>query len=368
MADELKTTPFQPIIDRLSAEMMEWTGYSTPNFFSDPTEEYHAIRQRLGVYDLTPLRKVEVKGPGALALAQRLVTRDIGGQQDGQMHYAPICDEQGGIVNDCTVYRFGPQHLWIIVGNLSDVEWIQDVARDFEVQAEHITDRLCNLAVQGRRSRDVLRTLVGPVIDGLKYYRFAQATIAGAPVVLSRSGYTGELGFELFLAPEHAGTIWDAVMDAGKADNILPCGFTSLDMVRVEYGLVFFGYDMDRSNNPFEVWPERMVTLSGPDFIGKEALQAIKARGVSQKLVGLEIDAPAALGGGTVLDQSGNEVGKVTSPQYSPLLKKSIALAMVQTAHAADGLRLTVDDGDARHAATVARTPFYDYEKKLVRS
>jgi aminomethyltransferase len=364
---ELKTTAFDPIVTRLGAEMTAWTGYSSPNQFSGALDEYTAVRQRVGVYDLSPLRKFEFKGPDALALAQKLVTRDLSRMKDGQVHYAPMCDEDGGIVDDCTVFRFGPEHAWLISGNEADAEWVLGVAGRLKVQAANVTDRLPNLAVQGPQSRDVLRALVGPVVDGIKYYWFAEAGIKGVPVVLSRTGYTGEIGYEIFVAPEHAETIWNAVMEAGRGANILPCGLLSLDMVRVEYGLLFYGYDMDRSNNPFEMGLDSLVALDGPAYIGREALQAIHAHGVEKKLVGLEIDAPEAVGGGTVLDQDGREIGSITSPNYSPLLQKSIALAFVQTPLATIGRRVTVDDGGTRHAATVARTPFYDPEKKRVK-
>ena len=364
----LKSTAFQPIIDRLGAEMTAWTGYNSPAQFSDATDEYWAIRRGVGVYDLSPLRKFEFKGPDAMALSQQLVTRDLSRMRDGQVHYAPMCDESGGIVDDCTVFRFGPEHAWLISGNEPDAEWVLGVASRMNVQAANVTERLPNLAVQGPKSRDVLRSLVGPVIDTLKYYWFAEAAIKGVPVVLSRTGYTGEIGYEVFVAPEQAETIWNAVMEAGQGEHILPCGLLSLDMVRVEYGLLFYGYDMDRSNNPFEMGLDGLVSLDGPDFIGKDALRAIQARGVEKKLVGLEIEAAEAVGGGTLLDQDGREVGAVTSPNYSPLLQKSLALAFVRTPLATIGQRLTVDDGGTQHAATVVRTPFYDPEKKIVRS
>ncbi len=366
--DDLKTTAYHSIVTGLGAEMTAWTGYQSPNQFSGALDEYTAVRQRVGVYDLSPLRKFEFKGPDAMALSQRVVTRDLSRMHDGQVHYAPICDEAGGIVDDCTVFRFSPDHAWLISGNEPDIAWVLGAARDFNVQAEHVTDRLPNLAVQGPRSRDILRTLVGPVIDGIKYYWFADATIKGVPVVLSRTGYTGEIGYEIFHAPEHASTIWNAVMEAGRSADIKPCGLLSLDMVRVEYGLLFYGYDMDRSNNPFEMGLDHLVSLDGPDYIGKEALRAIREAGVAKKLVGLEIDAPEAVGGGTVLDQGGNEIGNITSPNYSPILKKSIALAFVATPQARVGQPVTVDDGGTRYAATVARTPFYDPEKKRVRA
>lgn len=364
----LKTTAFQPIIDRLGAEMTEWTGYRSPAQFASAEQEYWAVRRGVGVYDLSPLRKFEFKGPDALTLTQRLVTRDLSRMRDGQVHYTPMCDENGGIVDDCTVFRFGPDHAWLISGNEPDVAWVLGVADGMNVQAAHITDRLPNLAVQGPRSRDVLRALVGPVIDGLKYYWFADANINDVPVVLSRTGYTGEIGYEVFVAPDHAGTVWNAVMAAGKEAGILPCGLLSLDMVRVEYGLLFYGYDMDRSNNPFEMGLDGLVSLDGPDFIGKEALATIKARGVEKKLVGLEIALDEAVGGGTILDQDGGDAGAITSPNYSPLLQKSLALAFVRTPLAVIGQHLTVDDGGTQYAATVARTPFYDPEKKIVRS
>ncbi len=364
---ELKSTPFQPLLEAMGAEFSEWTGYHSPAQISGATEEYEAVRHRVGVYDLSPLRKFEFKGPDALALAQRLVTRDLRTIQDGQVRYTPMCDADGGIVDDCTVFRFGAEHAWLVSGNEADVAWVLDTAKDFNVEAANATDRLPNLAVQGPRSRDVLRTLVGPVIDGIKYYWFAPAEIKGVPVVLSRTGYTGEIGYEIFCAPEHAETIWSAVLEAGKDERILPCGLLSLDMVRVEYGLLFYGYDMDRSNNPFEVGLDGLVSLDGPEYIGRDALRAIHARGVEKKLVGLEIDAPEAVGGGSVQDQDGREIGAITSPNYSPILQKSLALAYVATPHAVIGQRVTVDDSGTRYGATVARTPFYDPEKKRVR-
>ena len=366
---QLKSTAFQPIVDHLGAEMTEWTGYHSAGQYSNALDEYWAVRRRVGVFDLSPLRKFEFKGRDAQSLSQRLVTRDLTRLKDGQVFYAPMCDESGGIVDDCTIFRFGPEHFWLISGNEADADWIMTAARGLDVRPENVTDRLPNLAVQGPRSRDVLRQLVGPVIDSIKYYWFAPgASIKGVPIVLSRTGYTGEIGYELFVAPEHAETIWNAVMEAGRGDNILPCGLLSLDMVRVEYGLLFYGYDMDRSNNPFEMGLEALVSLDGPEFIGKDALQAIRAAGVAKKIVGLEISAPEAVGGGTIHDQDGAEIGSITSPNYSPTLQKSLALGFVQTPRATIGRSVAIDDGGTRHAAVIARTPFYDPEKIRVRS
>ena len=253
--------------------MTAWTGYSSPNRFSDPLDEYWAVRQRVGVYDLSPLRKFEFKGPDALALAQKLVTRDLSRMKDGQVHYTPMCDEEGGIVDDCTVFRFGPEHAWLISGNEADAEWILGVAArpplaGRKVHAANVTGRLPNLAVQGPQSRDVLRTLVGPVIDGLKYYWFTRATIKDVPVVLSRTGYTGDLGYEIWIPWNEAPKIWDALMSAGRAFDIHAAGMLALDVARIEAGLLLIDVDFNSSKkaliesqkySPFELGLGRLV-------------------------------------------------------------------------------------------------------------
>lgn len=367
----LKTTPFHTMAQRLGAQMTSWAGYRIPARFSDPLTEYQAVRERAGVFDFSPLPKLELIGPDALALAQLLVTRDLSRMRDGQVYYAPMCDEDGGLVDNCTVFRFDPWRVRLVSDNAADLVAIRGLARQCELQvrATDVTAQVTNLAVQGPASRDVLRALVGPSIDELKFFWFTQATIAGAPVTLSRTGFTGELGYEVFVAREDAGPVWEALLRAGDGAEITPCGLLSLDVLRIEYGLLFYGRDMDRTNNPFELGLGALVALDGPDFTGKEALRAIAARGVGRRLVGLEIAAPAGVDGGGVLDKRGAAIGGITSGAYSPVLRKSLALAFVPPCMAGLGQRVAVAADDGSHySAVVARLPFYDPEKRRIRA
>ncbi len=330
--------------------------------------------------DLTPLRKVEVTGPGAEAVLQATVTRDLRRLGDGQVVYTGLCDEDGNLLDDGTVFRFGPERFRWVGYTDEDEAWFRRHADrlGLEVSLRNSTDELHNIAVQGPASRDIVTSVVWtpesatPVAD-LTWFRFTEGSVGGADgpaAVVSRTGYSGELGYELWCHPDDGPAVWDAVWAAGEPHGLAPLGLDALDVVRIDAGLIFKGYEYDGTEDPFEAGIGFVVTQSKEDdFVGKQAL-ARRRQYPTRALVGLEVEGPDAVASGEVL-AGGETVGVVTSGAHSPALEKNLALARVKIGHAGLGGKLEVAAGDSGAAplgATVVRFPFYDPDKTRPRS
>jgi aminomethyltransferase len=380
-----KETSFHPRTSALTRQFTAYRGYWLPTSYDGygTVEEYWACRERVAVMDLSPLRKFEVLGPDAEALLQATVTRNIRKLSHGQVVYSAMCNETGGMIDDCTVFRLGDTNFRLVGGEDYDGVWLTEQADRLgldKVWVKPSTDSMHNLAVQGPASRDLLSTIVWtpptqPDFTDLGWFRFCIGRLGdanGVPIVVSRTGYSGELGYELWCAPADALSVWDAVWEAGGPFGLRPLGLDALDVLRIEAGLVFGGYDFSDQTDPFEAGIGFTVPLKtkDDDFMGREALLARKAS-PQRTLVGLEVSGnePAAHGDGVYLGRS--QVGVVTSGTRSPLLRKNIALCRVSVQHAALGTRLEVgklDGQQKRIPATVSRFPFYDPEKTRPRS
>lgn len=377
-----KETGFHPRVAALTRNLAEYRGYWLPTSFAanGAIDEYWACRERAVAIDLSPLRKFEVLGPDAETLLQKTLTRNVRRLAEGQVVYSAMCYEHGGMIDDGTLFRHGANQFRWIGGDDHGGIWLREQAKalGLDVHVKSATDQIHNLSVQGPRSRDILRPILWtapgrPSIDELGWFRFTVGRIGGfqgIPVVVSRTGYTGELGFELFCHPKDAPAVWDAVMAAGREDGILPMGLAALDMVRIEAGLVFAGYEFDSSTDPFEAGIGFTVASKDEDWIGKAALERRKAH-PRERLVGIELLSNEAAGKGDPVFVGRARVGQVTSGTRSPLLKKSIALARVDVSCAGLGTALEVGKLDGlqkRLPATVVRFPFYDPEKTRVRA
>ena len=379
-----RETAFHPRLSEMTRSYTEYRGYWLPTCFSKegPIEEYWACRQRAIVTDLSPLRKFEVTGPDAEALLQWTLTRDMRKLAVGQVVYTAMCYEHGGMVDDGTVFRLGADNFRWIGGDEYSGVWLREQAEKLGLKAwvRSSTDQMHNIAVQGPKSREILGEVIWtppaqPNLTELGWFRFAIGRIGdfdGPPVVVSRTGYTGELGYEIWCHPKDALAVFDAVWQAGEPHGIAPLGLTALDMLRIEAGLIFYGSEFTDRTDPFEAGIGFTVPLKSKpdDFIGREAL--IRRKANPQKvLVGLEIDSNEAVGHGDCIHIGRAQVGEVTSAVRSPILKKNIALARVDVTHAALDTALEIgklDGQQKRLPAKVVRFPHYDPDKTRVRS
>ena len=383
-AELTRETAFHPRLSALTRDYAEYRGYWLPNRFSaeGPVEEYWACRERAAVIDLSPLRKFEVTGPDAEELLQYCLTRDVRKLSTGQVVYSAMCYENGGMIDDGTLFRLGDKNFrWIGGDDFSGV-WLRQQAekKGFKAWVRSSTDQMHNIALQGPKSRDILKDMIWtaprqPTIGELEWFRFTVGRIGGfegAPVVVSRTGYTGELGYEIFCHPKDALAVFDSVWEAGQKHGLKPMGLEALDMVRIEAGLVFAHYDFSDQTDPFEAGIGFTVPLKSKseDFIGREALIKRKEN-PRYKLVGLDIDANEAVGHGDTVHIGRAQVGVVTSSTRSPLLKKTIALARMDVLHSALGAEVEIGKLDGQQKRLPAKiVPFahYDPEKLKPRS
>lgn len=379
-----RETAFHPRTSALTRNFVEYRGFWLPaNYPSSGTiDQYYACRERVVVMDLSPLRKFEILGPDSETLLQKTMTRNIRKLGRGQVVYTAMCHETGGMIDDGTLFRLGDNNFRWIGGDDYDGIWLREQAQklSLRVNIKSATDHIHNLAVQGPRSRDLLRTILWtpptqPSIDELGWFKFTVGRIGeptGIPVLVSRTGYTGELGYEIWCHPNDALAVWDAVWEAGQPFDLLSMGMDALDILRIESGLIFSGYEFDDQTDPFEAGIGFVVALENKadDFIGKAALLRRKTN-PQRVLVGLELEGNEPAGHGDCVHVGRHQVGVVTSGIRSPLLGKNIALCRMAVEYSAIGTNVEVgklDGHQKRIMATVVRFPFYDPEKKRPRS
>ncbi|WP_349269814.1 aminomethyltransferase [Mycolicibacterium parafortuitum] len=380
-----KPTAFAARTGALTTNVTEYNGFWLPNSFDNhgPHQEYWACRERVAVMDLSALRKFEVLGPDAEALLQATLTRDIRRLSRGQVVYSAMCTESGGVVDDCTVLRLGDNNFRFIGGDPYDGIWLRTQAERLglhQVWIKDSTDHMHNLAVQGPSSRDLLAELIWsppgqPALRDLGWFRFLIGRLDGPDgpaLVVSRTGYTGELGYELWVNPTDAETVWDRVADAGLRYGLAPLGLEALEMLRVEAGLVAAGHEFDDQTDPFEAGIGFTVPLKtkADDFLGRDALVERKAH-PQRVLVGLRLDGNDTAAHGDCVHLGRTQVGVVTSAVRSPVLRASIALCRIAVTHAQPGTRVEIGKLDGhrkRIPATVTTIPFYDPDKTRPRS
>jgi aminomethyltransferase len=359
-------TAFDRVQRELDAEFMEWEGWYWPSHFGDPVAEHHAVRDGVGVWDASPLRKWDFSGPDALAAADRIFANDMLGLEIGQVRYAPFCDENGKMVGDGTVFKFTDTSCWVITALDSDLQHFGDVVGDMDVEIEPITEKLPHVQLQGPRSRGLLTDLTDEEVEALGYFRFFphQVHVGRVPCWVSRTGYSGELGFELFCDPDHAEELWEALTGAGAR----PYGLSAVETLRIESGLIFIGYDyFQHETDPFDVSLDKVIRLDTGDFNGKAALEET-AKNPPRRLVTLVVGGGEVPEYGAAVTKDGEPGGTLTSPCESPTLGQVIGMAVLETRLANKGTEVEVALGEGTISATVDDFPIYDPGKTRPRS
>lgn len=378
-----RETGFHSRTSKLTRNFVDYKSYWLPNCYAQygTIEEYHACREEAVVMDLSALRKFEVLGPDAEALMQATSTRNIRKLGVGQVVYTALCNDHGGIVDDGTIYRLSDNNFRFVGGDDFDGIWLRQQAErlGLKVWVRSSTEQLHNLAVQGPASRDILKEIIWTppsrsTLEELSWFRFTIGRLDngyGVPVMVSRTGYTGELGYEVWCHPTDAEHVWDRIWAAGQVHGLKPLGMAALDMLRIESGLIFAGYEFDDQVDPFEAGIGFAVLLNNDDdFVGKEALRKRKAN-AQRVLVGLELEGNEPAAHGDCVHIGRTQIGVITSGTRSPLLRKNIALCRLSVEYAALGTNVEVgklDGHQKRIPATVVRFPFYDPEKTKPRS
>lgn len=374
-----KDSGFKKCFEKFTRYFVEYRGYWLPQNFNNlgAIAEYWACRNKAVIMDLSPLRKFEVRGPDAIKLMQLVSTRDMNKLAIGQVVYSAFCYETGGMIDDGTIYRLGANNFRVIVGDDFVGKWLRDVAgaNGFNVFVKSSTDQLHNVAVQGPNSREILSKIVTtpphqPSIEELKWFRFTIGKIAGCAVMISRTGYTGELGYEIWCHPKDCETIFDAIYNSGEPLGLEPLGLEALDILRIEAGLVFANYDFCDQTDPFEAGIGFAVAAKEDDYIGKEALLRRKTT-PARKMVGLEMTDDTPIHHGDAVYVGRAQVGEITSATRSPILGKSIALARldVSVANIGDKVEIGKLDGQQKRIpATIVTFPHFDPQKTRVRA
>jgi aminomethyltransferase len=372
---ELHRTAFDEVQREAGASWTDWEGWAWAADFGDAEAEHVATRTACNVWDESPLRKWDMRGNDVLALADALFTNDMAALEKGQVRYGAICDPDGKMIMDGTVFHISDGHCFSITSYDSDLDWFKQVCSDrgFDVELKDVTADMPHLQVQGPKARDVL----GPITEGadvntLRYFRFVTdgVTVGGVPVWLSRTGYSGELGFELYCKPEDAAELWHAVLRAGQPHGLRPIGLSAIETLRIESGLLFPDIDyFPHQTDPFEVRLDNVIKLeTGNDFVGRDALKRIAEEGTPRLLTTLRIDGEEVPEYGAAVTVDGNDVGIVRSPCTSPTFNEVIAMASIDRSLVNDGQRVDVALGDTTVTASVAAFPLYDTEKKRPRS
>lgn len=357
---EIKKTGFYDLHVNHGAKMVEFAGYYMPIQYSSILEEHKKVRTSVGVFDVSHMGEIEISGPRAREFVNYLTINDVEKIAVQQAQYSAMCYEDGGIVDDLIVYHRGGQNYLLVVNAANtqkDYEWILKHKFD-RVEVRNISDTISQLAVQGRNAEAALQKLTDVDLSAIKFYWFTESELAGVDMIISRTGYTGEPGFELYFDREYSEPVWNEIMETGAEFDIAPIGLGARDSLRLEKKYCLYGNDIDETTNPYEAGLGWITKLDKGEFIGREALQKVKERGITRKLVGFEVEGRMIPRKDYELQKDGKTVGKVTSGCYSPVLEKNIGLGYVAVGYAQIGQSLEIVARGRSQPARIVKTPF----------
>jgi aminomethyltransferase len=385
-----RRSPFYDYHLRHAGQLIRGGGdYLFPDAYTSAREEHLNTRTNVGMQDISSMGEVDIKGPGAERLLNRLAVNEIQTMEPGQMRYTTLCNEEGGIVDDVTVYKFNDEHFMVVTSSAprkSAVRWIAEHSAGASAYATEISAAVALAVVQGPRSRDFLHTIVeGVDLNPLPFFRFTPAVINESELILSRSGYTGELGYELYIPAEEAGPLWEFLLRRGKEFGLQPYGALAMQSLRIEKAFPLYGPDISPEVTPFHAGLERWIHFEKRDFMGREALLRVQETGIHERLIGLTLESPTPASAGDPIHavgdvatfrrrrKSGSEageqseaatpgapIGRVTSSALGHSVGKTLALGFVNTSHAWPGGKVIVMISGRPVVATVAQTPFFD--------
>jgi aminomethyltransferase len=361
---ELRRTPLHDAHVALGARMVPFAGYEMPVQYASIIEEHRTVRGSVGLFDLSHMGEVEVRGEEAVAFLRYALVSDPGALTVGQAQYSMLCTADGGIIDDLICYRLADDRFWIVCNASNRTAVVDQLTAllgrgDFGADLEDRSDRIALVAPQGPQAAPLLAELTEVDLGAIANYHAAQGAVAGLDCLIARTGYTGEDGFELFADARRARGIWDALIDAGVRHGLRPCGLGARDTLRLEAGMPLYGNELDRETNPFEVNLGRVVKLEKGEFVGRAALQAVQQAGPARKLIGLQMVDNAIPRHGYEVRSEGEQVGHVTSGTLSPTLGSKVAMAIVAAERAGIGNRFEVVVRDRPYMAEQVKLPFY---------
>jgi aminomethyltransferase len=356
----LKRTPLYECHVEAGARLVDFAGWEMPVQYQGVIEEHRAVRTAAGLFDVSHMGEVRVQGPQAEAFLQRLTPNDVSKLAPGRAHYSGLLTDQGTYVDDLLIYRLGAEEFLVVVNASNadrDFEWIASRAdaADTGVQVTNESDQWALIAFQGPKAVEILKPIMTPGAADLKYYGFLQGEVDGRPAILSRTGYTGEDGFELYLSPGDAPAVWRRLVELGA----VPAGLGARDTLRLEACMALYGHEIDETTTPFEAGLAWVVKMNKGDFQGREALAAQQAEGLRRKLVGFEVQGRGIARQGHEIKKEGSTVGAVTSGTWSPSFEKAVGMAYVPAGLAAPGTALEIDVRGRALPAVVVEMPFY---------
>lgn len=353
-----------PLFERhvaLGARLVEFAGWEMPVSYQGVSEEHRAVRSAAGLFDVSHMGELRVSGPGAERTLQKLTPNDVSRLRPGRAHYSALLTEEGTFVDDLLVYRLGEEEYLLVVNaaNLSsDRDWIGERLEP-ETRLEDRSQETALLALQGPRAESILSQLAPCDLAGIKYYGFLRTEVDGTAVLLSRTGYTGEDGFELYVDPLEASRLWDRLLEVGFPQGLVPAGLGARDTLRLEAGMALYGHEIDRETTPWEAGLDWIVKLEKGEFLGRSALVAAAAQPLRRKLVGFEVEGRGIARQGYPVLAEGKPIGTVTSGTWSPTFERAIGMAYVQTEFADAGAQVEIEIRGRAVPARVRSLPFY---------
>lgn len=357
----MKRTAFYDIHKSLGAKIVEFAGFEMPVQYTGIIEEHLAVRNRVGVFDVSHMGEFEVRGNDALKFLQNVTVNDVSKLTNGRVQYSAMCYADGGIVDDLLVYDAGDHYMLVVnASNIQkDFDWLQSRVKG-DVKLKNTSDEFSLLAIQGPKSRETLQKLTSAPLSSIEYYHFSQGTVCGVPAIISRTGYTGELGYEVYVdsTPATGKKVWDAVFEAGKEFGIAPIGLGARDTLRLEMGFCLYGNDIDQTTHPLEAGLGWITKLNKGEFIGRSPMLKAKEAGLRRRLVGLALPEKNIARHGYLIQSNGTTIGQITSGTFSPSLQKSVAMGYVSAQYSELGSTLNVPIRDRDIPATVVKIPF----------
>lgn len=358
----IKKTPLNEAHRALGGRMVEFAGWELPVQYSGPIPEHMAVRESAGLFDVSHMGEVEIRGRQATDFVDYLTVNDVRSLDDNAAHYTMMLNENGGIVDDLLVYRISKYHLILVVNagtTAKDFAWMKSHASGFECEVADNSPLYAQIAIQGPKAERILQNLTPTLLDRMPNFTHQVIEIDGVRCRVSRSGYTGEDGFEIYCDRSYAMQVWNLLLVEGSGDGIVPCGLAARNTLRLESKMALYGNDIDDTTSPLEAGLGWAVKLDKGDFIGRAALQAQKRDGLVRKLVGFEVLDRAPARDGYEIVAGGAVVGRVTSGSPAPFLKKNIGLAYLPTEHSAVGTSIGILVRGREVPAAVVKTPFY---------